>query len=96
MQSQTVLKTPDLTFTILPSFLFIVTQTGASHDCSSTSALGAMQSKKSSKKNTELTLEVGGSHSEEKLLENHKQITLYQYWHFGVVYHVYSVCIRPT
>ena len=30
------------------------------------------------------------------VLENRPKITLNQYWYFGVVYHMYSVCIRYT
>ena len=47
------------------------------------------------KKNPEITMEVGGwvevSHG--IVLENVTKIALNQYCYFGVVYHMYSVCI---
>ena len=45
---------------------------------------------------SEIIMEVGGgsrSHSEFLCVENRPKIALNQYWYFGVVYHVYSVCI---
>ena len=42
---------------------------------------------------SEITMEVGGSRfNSEFFLENRPKIALKQYWCFGVVYHVYSVC----
>ena len=40
-------------------------------------------------------MEVGfpGLTLKKNVLENRPKIALYQYWYFGVVYHLYYVCI---
>ena len=52
--------------------------------------------KKNKFQKSEITMEVGGgstrSHSEFFCVENRPKISLNQFWYFGVVYHVYSVC----
>ena len=59
--------------------------------------LGAVQRNSSAKNPRLLWKWVGGSRSHSDFVlffENHPKTALNQYRHFGVVYHMYSVCIH--